>query len=471
MSLPDQINTPHINGYDFGIGVNYATGGPKNLAAIGAISTVQGAGGDAVRFRVQRVHTTRDIEQLLEINVEGGYGVPAFSASARFDFARSAKVQSSSLIMTVFAKVERAFRQIDDVDLSEEAVAVADQPTLFENRFGNMFVRGIVTGGLFIGYFRIDTGSAELSDRISAELSGSYGLFSAEADAKFEKVQRDFQRDLTIDMYHEGGPVDLQLSSINEPLELIRNVNLFLSSFQERPDEVARPYSVTIAPLAIANGPAPLNEIDLQHAQDVLVFCARRRTNMVDRLNVFQHIVDRPDKFDFSNGADLSELRSAAEALQFDLELIARCASRAMNKPGEAAFPDVFAKAEGTAFPQAFEPDVLPTPKPIQVLAPNAMPNFIGRPVVAIVSLLSCIQGEGVDHCLAFLGGQVTPLGDEARPFAEFFFTVLRSGGKFELHGDPNLPGGVTSQFPDEGVEVPPGATFVLNFPGEDFFS
>jgi hypothetical protein len=152
-----------------------------------------------------------------------------------------------------------------------------------------------------------------------------------------------------------------------DPLELLRNVNLFLASFNDRPDQVAVPYSVTLAPLVIAEGPLPPNEADLQHAQDVLIFCAKRRSTLTDQLNTFQYIVDNPARFDFSNGASLPEISRASETVQSDLDLIARCASHAMSDPKNAKFPEDFATSIGEEYPRTIIPEILPTAKPAVV--------------------------------------------------------------------------------------------------------
>ncbi|MBR0731090.1 hypothetical protein JQ636_40545 [Bradyrhizobium japonicum] len=179
MGLPDQVKLPYSEGYEIGLGVNFASGGPKNEAVVGAVTPPQIGQAAIVEHRVLRVHTTSEIEQLLEISANASYGVAAFvGVEGRFKFAKAAKVQSSSLVMMVVATVRRAFQQIDSVALTREASEVADQPDVFAERYGNMFVQGMSTGGLFAGYFRIDTGSTQLSDDISIKLSGSYGLFS-----------------------------------------------------------------------------------------------------------------------------------------------------------------------------------------------------------------------------------------------------------------------------------------------------
>ncbi|RWP61168.1 hypothetical protein [Mesorhizobium sp.] len=464
MALPDQVKVAYSEGYDFGIGVNYASGGPKNKAVTGDISAVELAAGDIVGYQISRVTSTSEIEKALGISVEADYGLSAFvaGASARFSFAQSVKVQASSLVLMVSATVRRAFQQIDKPRLTEAASEVARNPTLFAQRYGDMFVRGVNSGGLFVGCFRLDTGSSQMSTDISAELAGSYGLFSTEAEIKFKDVQRRFRSNLSVSMYHEGGPVDLHIDGVDNPLELLQNMNKFLESFKTQPNEVSVPYSVTMAPLTIVDGPAPLNEIDLQHAQDVLIFCAKHRTALVDQVNSFQFIADHQSRFKFENGASPQEIQRASECAQSDLDLVARCASRAMNDPGEADFPNAFAAAVHEDYPRSFMPAVMPVPIPF-VLAPNTMPNFVGRPADPVISLLACINMEGIDHCLSFLGPMLDVLGEEKRLFADFFFTVLRSGTQIDVRGDSSVSGSIVrSQFPPAGVEVPSTATMVF---------
>jgi hypothetical protein len=124
--------------------------------------------------------------------------------------------------------------------------------------------------------------------------------------------------------------------------------------------------------------------------------------------------------------------------------------------------------------PRLFDPTDLvpPIQEPAQILLqrasvlalPNAMPLLVGKPAEPLISLLDCIQLEGVEHCLAFLGGNLNGLGDDVRPLADFFFVVLRSGARPEVRGDVNRPGAtVRAQFPAAGVEVPPGAVFQID--------
>ncbi len=384
-----QLDVPVRDGYNFGVGADLLSGAamnkPVNNEVINSIAHAEGA---TVNVIVQRIQTTHELEQALGISAEASYGSPSFGAgiSGRFNFAKSAKVQSSSLFMTVTATVKLKVLSIDAPVLTPEAAQLVDNPPVFAQRFGNVFVRSMERGGIFIGVLRIDTSSSEESESISAELKGSYGLFSAEAKTKFSEVEKKFSSDVFVQMYHEGGPINLGIKDPTNPLELLTNVDLFLNSFVVNPDASAVPYLVTLAPITIATGPLPPNEEDLSHAQDVMRFCAQRRSTLIDQLNLLQLIVDSPSRYDFSNGSSLKEIAAAAVNTQSDLDLISSCASAAINSPKGASFPADFAAKRGTTFPLAVMPELFPIGKP-RPPGEKTVPKFVELTVREAVAL------------------------------------------------------------------------------------
>jgi hypothetical protein len=370
-----QIKVPYAPGYDFGVGADLASGSPMGKVVNGEPSGPTSAVGATVDFQVQRIQSTSDLEKALGVDAEASLGCGAFGAgiSARFSFAQNSKVQTSSLFMSVTARVELDFLSIDEPALSAHAASLVDRPDVFVQRYGNMFVRGIARGGLFVGVLRIDTSSSEESEKVSAALEGTYGLFSASAKSRFEEVQKQFSSEVFVQMYHEGGPVDLAISDPTNPLELLENANKFLESFKSNPDQVARPYFVTLAPLTIADGPLPLNASDIQHGQDILVFCASQRSTLLDQLNLLEYVRANQSKFDFSNGASKETLAKAARNAEADLDLVAACASHAIDDPAGAKLPAEFAKDGDTTFPSAEMPD----PMPLAIGVKNVpVPNF-----------------------------------------------------------------------------------------------
>ncbi len=207
--------------------------------------------------------------------------------------------------------------------------------------------------------------------------------FSGDAQFKFNEALKKFKTEVFVRMYHEGGPVELQITDPQDPLQLLNNANRFLQSFKDSPDQVARPYFVKLATTTIARGPSPPNAADIQHAQDVILFCAKRRSTILDQLNVLEYILDNPSKYDFTGGGGPDAIRKAAQDVQADLDLVAECASTAMNNPSATTkLPADFAEERGTTFPIA----VLPNPMPVRKEdRPSKYPTSVRAPVTMLV--------------------------------------------------------------------------------------
>jgi hypothetical protein len=306
-----------------------------------------GALGDVTNFTITRIHDTSELESHLGISAEASYGCGAFGGvSARFEFAKDRKIQSSSLFLAITATVELEFQSIDAPKVTRTAQEIMTLPDLFSRRYGNMFVRGIGRGGLFVGVIQINTSSAEDSQAISAELEGAYGLFSAEAGMKLSEVQRKYRSETYINVYHEGGPINLVMNDISNVEELYRMMREWLTSFQDHPEQNARPYYVTLAPIAIAEAPPPPNEADIQHAQDILMLCARERSKILDGLNLMDYIAQNASRYDFVAPTTPDHIVKAFVGYQADLDLVAATASQAMNDVKNAVTPAKFASSE-----------------------------------------------------------------------------------------------------------------------------
>ena len=450
-----QLDVPVRDGYNFGVGADLLSGAAMNKPVSNdLINSIDHAEGATVNMIVQRIQSTHELEQALGISAEASYGSPSFGAgiSGRFDFAKSAKVQSSSLFMTVTATVKLKVLSIDAPFLTPEAAKLVDNPAIFAQRFGNVFVRSMQRGGILIGVLRIDTSSSEESENISAELKGSYGLFSSQAKLKFSEVEKKFSSDVFVQMYHEGGPVNLGIKDPTNPLELLTNADLFLNSFAVNPDSSAVPYLVTLAPITIANGPLPPNGEDLSHAQDVMRFCAQRRSTLLDQLNLLQLIVDAPSRYDFSNGSNLKEIAAAAANTQSDLDLISSCASTAINSPKGALFPKDFAATKGETFPFAVMPELFPIGKPRPV-GDKTVPKFVGL-TVREANALAADTGITIDFPHAQNSDDVFGAND-------LQFLQLGDGASFHPHTDDQIV--VDFQLPSPGTVLKVGSTVRLN--------
>ncbi|MER8580641.1 hypothetical protein NKG95_18325 [Mesorhizobium sp. M1423] len=357
-----QVTVPYSPGYDYGKGVDLATGSPMGHVVDGAFSGVDDAMGSISSFDIRRIHTTAELEKSLSINVEASGGCGCFSASGRFDFAQSSKIQSSSLFLLISAKVTLPFHGIDEPKLSGSAAAISSNPELFQSRYGNMFVNGVGRGGMFLAVLQMDTASSEEAQAVSMELSGSYGLFSADAKMKMESMQRHFHEDVRTTVYHEGGPINLIMGDVTDPSQMYGLLQQWLNAFQTDPNANAVPYFVTLAPISIADGPIPPNAAQVRQAQDVLVECAKERSSRLDQMNLMDFITLNPGKFTFTAPTTLEMVQEAFRGFQVDIDIIAQAAAAAINDPKTACLPVDFAAKQTPArrFPQGLTPDPFP---------------------------------------------------------------------------------------------------------------
>lgn len=358
-----QVRVPYVENYDLGVGVDIGSMSPMGKAVAGEASGVEGVEGSTVSFAIERVYSTTEMSSKMGISVKAGGGCGVFSASARFDFATSCAVQSSSLFLCAHAQISLKNLSIDDPTLSPAALEIVHDADAFGARFGNMFVRGLERGGLCMGVIRVNTDSEEESQKISMALSGSYGPFSAEAKANFEKATRNTKSKIDVSVYHEGGPEGLVVNDPTDPMEILRLMNEFLKSFQDDPEKNAVPYNVTLAPMVIANGPVPANSADIQHAQDVLSICATARADILDQLNLMNYIIKYESRFDFPPPTTTADVATAIKNFELDLDIVSKAASRSMNDASKAVTPAELAVELGRVYPTGMPPSPAPARK------------------------------------------------------------------------------------------------------------
>lgn len=359
------IQLPHQGTYDYGIGVDRLSGMAMNLVVKATPTLPQGAGGGDQTFKVARIQSTNDLQENLGIDLNASYGCASFGAgiSGRFKFSQDSKVHSASLFMSISRTIHLADLNIDECVLTPAAAAVVAQPDIFTGRYGNMFLRSCKRGGLFVGLMQVQTFDESEATSIEADLKGSYGLFSADAQSKFSKVTSDHNTSVYCTVYAEGGPETI-LGDPTDPQQLLIAANAWAKAFDDAPDRWAKNYEWTLSPVTIAEGPLPLNAVDIEHAQDVLTFCAQQRAALFDQLNMLNWWVQHQDCYDWTGTATPQQVAKAAAAFQIDLDTVAACASAAIDSPKDAAMPADYAAAHGRTYPSGQVPTPAPKPKP-----------------------------------------------------------------------------------------------------------
>lgn len=353
-------------GYDIGIGVAAATGSPVALGATGEVTPPQVGTGGSGSFTFRRVDTNDELESELGISADISAGVGLFSGSASFDFSKQCKIQSSSLTVLVAARETFAFQQMDSPVLSPAAGRLVPEgnKAQFAEQFGEYFVRGISTGGRFIGVVRIDTKSKQSKTDVDLAMSASYGLtMSADVRVKLTETLRSANSRVEAFYTFDGGEVATRLTS-NDPVELVGQLYRAMDEWTATVRTKPKAYSVTLAPYVVALGPPPPNVAEFEHQRDVLMRCAKLRSQTMDKLNLIDYILDPNHIGEFEivpppAGPDLAALQGA---LAGDLDVIADAASFAINNIKEARDPVTFMREiKGVA---SFKLTALPTNLP-----------------------------------------------------------------------------------------------------------
>ncbi|MFJ5081270.1 hypothetical protein [Streptomyces sp. NPDC088706] len=467
-----QEMVPMRDGYDIGIGVSMASGSPMALGATGMVTPPQVGGGETGSFTFRRIETTQELESELGVGADISAGIGLFSGSASLDFSKRCRVQSSSLTVMVSNSRAFAFKQMDSPELSKAASDLKKQGKPLEEQFGEYFVRGIGTGGRFFGVVRIDTKSVQSKMSVNAALEGSYGVtVSAEVRISISEAMRNAEARAEAFILHDGGTFTTQPRS-GDPVTLLSDLYDAMDEWTKSVKDSPRAYTASLAPYAIALGPTPPNIADIEKQRRVLIRCAKLRSQSIDMLNLVDYVLDirHTDEFEFApDGPDLQVLRAA---LAGDLDVIEEAASFAIENLKEARDPEVYmrdihGKADfrltGLPANMPRQKEILPPVTPPPPAAPNAMPNLVGQLAEPAISLLACINMEGVDHCLNFVGARLDALGLDRRELGNFFFTVLRSGVIPDVRGDASRPGSrITSQSPAPGTPVQPMTTMTL---------
>jgi hypothetical protein len=455
MGLPD-LELPDRSGFEFGMGVAATSGSPKNLAVEGEITGVQFASGVSSQgFNVTRLNSSRDLQQKLGIDVSASYGVGSFGAgiSARIGFTQESQVQQSSLFMSVVCNIKLARLSIDHPKLTNEASELMADVNAFNDRFGDMFIRGCHRGGLFVGVIQIDATSEKQKTEIEGELKGGYGLFSAELKTKFSAVAEKHDARVYCSMYSEGGPA-FDTRHPEDPAQLLDYANKWFSALHSNPDSNATPYTWHLSPMTVASAPAPPNSIEIAHAQDVIRFCAQERLAILDNLNLFNHMVNYPGRFAWDNSVSPEVVSSAARQAQEDLDLISDCASHAMRNTTEAVLPQSYATSRGKTY------KAMPAPSPLPKLIGELPTGETYRPAPPAI-VPDWQPGDSVN--LASYGGN--RVSDSGVPEGAYIPGAAEAGLKLELVYDPPNGGGpfmIGQVSPPSGTPVLPGSTVVV---------
>jgi len=212
-------------GMDYGLGFDSLEIEVKR-SPFEPITTKQLPGGQEVEFTLKQVTSIMQLTEELDISAEASFRSLAFNGSAKVKYIRSHNLDTYSLYFLIYVKVKNREKILTSgFKLSDEAKNLLDNSIeLFHKAYGDSFIRGITTGGEYIGIIRIETKSEQDKKNLSAELN--IGGIGWDGKAKFieklKKVQEDHM--IYVNNIIIGG-VDLQ--PVTDPIKMIEDAQKF----------------------------------------------------------------------------------------------------------------------------------------------------------------------------------------------------------------------------------------------------
>jgi hypothetical protein len=325
---------PYQSGMDYGVGVDSPSGSAMNVAATGSPTSIPLSSGEQLSYSLVEISTEEELQTALGISASASGGIGLFSASARMDYAKSCAINTSSVFALISVQITEAFQSIKSpgIDPAAAAVLANGNEQRFRQQYGDMFVRGIQSGGVFFGLIEIQTKDETDKESVSASVSASYAAFSA--SGQFSQSFQDTvkNRGLRVTCHIEGGTLPSPLPTSVDGL--VQAAGQWVPTVKNN----AVPYLVLLDGYSILPLPNPPNFADLQHQMDVLAQCAVWRNMDLQTLNDIAFIKSNPEQFTALNMAQLSQSENDISA---DLNTIAAAASNAINNPMSAALPQL----------------------------------------------------------------------------------------------------------------------------------
>lgn len=465
------IDVPYTVGMNYGMGVSFLNGSIAGKAVVaGTVKGPDGAIGQTVRYTLTIIKSFEDLYTSLGISVAASGHFGLFKASGKFAYASETKFNSQATFLLARCVVENAFTQAEDALLAPDSdgfrLLENGKSDVFQERYGDGFVRGLQTGGEYFAVISITSSDREEQESIAASFSASYGaLFASvavEGKLNDETRSRMSRSEVQVSTYQRGGLGDA--TSITSDIEAVM---VRLSAFPEQVRLNPVPYSAQLArytTLALPDGPNPL---DIAAQKQALEEYASTRLKLMTLRNDLEFVQLHPEYF--VNPPTAEELNGWQDMLTEQLNAITRQASTCADKPKNGCpaisfrVPDGYkppkrkmtnaieAYAAGHSFPAAIFMRTIEAPTDFQVttrlvtnftdLRAPGQAHYIGLGLYAdtINRIIGVYKGvddsgntlSGYAYGLVWDNANVIPLGAwNAYPDDEVYLRLARQGAQ-----------------------------------------
>lgn len=293
-------NIPFQDGMALGLGIDDLTGAVGSLSAVTFTTTKAAIGDEGMEgeYDTSLVYSVEQMYNSLKINVnaEGRYGL--FSAEGKFSFAENSRFNSTSTFLVARADIQNAFTRMENPMPTEDAKDLVrdGKQELFRKRYGDLFIRGVKSGGQYIAILSITNKMQEDQRELGIALKASFDSIAAGGSLSVN-IQNTIARlsstsEIRVSIYQRGGSAE-QISYTGTVEEVMNRLKTFATAVQENP----KAYSVQAASYDTLIFPNAPNWFDIKRQQEVLEDSMKKRLQLQTIRNDIEMVLLHPEYF------------------------------------------------------------------------------------------------------------------------------------------------------------------------------
>lgn len=440
-----------IDGMKPGHGINVLAGDDlPNIAVEGVLTPITVAEGQRITRQLIRIEDVASLHKSLGVDVSASGFYYGYSANAKMSFADECNVNSHSTYLMVHVEVKNAFVSIDNPVLTQDAIDLltAQKPDRFRERFGDVFIVGLNTGGEYFALYELSGTSESEKEQLSVEVNAAFqGLvMSADLGVKIRGMTESSHDHLEVNVFtfQSGGD---NTSGDSTPEQIMAKSHDFAQSVS---GQFSVPYSVLPAAYASLKRPDDAaNPIDVEFQKQALADAFKQRVDMMSLNNDIEYtLLSNARNFDEFEPFDVVELTKARNDLAAQIDLNFKTASACMRDAKQCSFT-------------VFDMSDIKLPKRKPGVAPQlTVPNFVGLTATRAFDLGRELGITLDEHQPS---GPDDTTGGTSLEFLELGNSTPDQGGSF---GSPHTSDQIVVTFQQEpaGSLLKPGTSVSLSF-------
>jgi hypothetical protein len=174
-----------VDGMKPGHGINLLTGDFSPASAVrGTVTPIEFGQGQNVTSEITRIDDVSSFHKALGVEVTADGSYMGFSANAKVSYADDHNINSHSTYLLIHVEVKNSFVSMDDPVLSDDAIELLrnSQQDRFRERFGDVFITGVGTGGEYFAVYEILGTDESEKESVAVQVNASFNGLLASAD-------------------------------------------------------------------------------------------------------------------------------------------------------------------------------------------------------------------------------------------------------------------------------------------------